>query len=90
MLTVVAPTAFFRPISRTRSATAMNIVLTTESPPMISAITAAAVATPVKTRLPCLKPLTMSLGLSAFTPSTCVLMRAAILSSSSSDVPALA
>ena len=89
-LNVVAPTAFFSPISRTRSATAMNIVFTTDRPPMISASSAAAVVMPVKTTLPCLKPLTMSLGLRAFTPSTCWLIRLAILSSSSSDVPALA
>src|SRR5215831_14626121 len=40
---VCAPTAFLRPISRKRSVTAMIIVFTTDSPPITSASTAAAV-----------------------------------------------
>src|SRR5881227_356700 len=40
-----APSAFLRPISRTRSLTAMIMVFTTESPPMTSASRAAPVIT---------------------------------------------
>ena len=89
MLSVVAPTAFFRPISRTRSATAMNIVLTTDRPPMTSASSAAAVVMAVKIAPPDLKLLTMTLGLVAFTPVTCALMRSAIPSRSLIDEPGL-
>src|SRR5437868_4086647 len=43
-----APSAFFKPISLTRSLTAMIIVFTTDRPPMMSASRAAAVMTAVK------------------------------------------
>ena len=85
----VAATAFFKPISRTRSATAMNIVLTTDNPPMTSASSAAAVVIPVKMAPPDLKLLTMTLGLVAFTPVTCALMRSAIWSRPLSEMPGL-
>jgi len=87
---VVAPTAFLSPISRTRSATAMNIVFTTERPPMINASSAAAVVIAVNMAPPDLKLSTSTLGLVALTPVTWLLMRSAILSSSEIEVPGLA
>ena len=65
----------------------MNIVFTTESPPMTRASSAAAVVIAVKIAPPDLKPLTRSLGLVAFTPGTWALIRSASLSSSDVEVP---
>src|SRR5256714_13911822 len=79
ILAVVAPTAFLRPISRTRSATAMNMVFTTDRPPMISARSAAAVVMAVKIAPPDLNALTVSLGLVALTPVTWLLIRVVLL-----------
>ena len=82
-----APSAFLRPISRTRSLTAMIMVFTTESPPMTSASRAAPVITAVKAVPVCLKLATRTLGFCACTPDTWALMRAAIRSSSPVLVP---
>ena len=90
MWRVWAPTAFLSPISRTRSVTAMIIVLTTDKPPMTSASTAAPVVMAVKTAPLALKALTRSLGLVALTPGTWSLIRLASASSWLNDVPGLA
>src|SRR5579884_587820 len=78
---VCAPRAFFSPISRTRSPTAMIMVLATERPPMIRARSAAPVVTAVKVVPVDLKLATIWLGRCAWTPGTCRLMRAAMASS---------
>ena len=90
MWAVWAPTAFLRPISRTRSVTAMIMVLTTDRPPMTSASSAAPVVIAVKTAPLALKALTRSLGLVALTPGTWSLIRLASASSRLREVPGLA
>ena len=68
----------------------MNMVFTTDRPPMISARSAAAVVMAVKIAPPDLNALTVSLGLVALTPVTWLLIRLAMLSSAASEVPGLA
>src|SRR5215472_6411628 len=82
-----APTAFFSPISRTRSLTAMTIVLMTDSEPMTSASTPTAVVMAVSVATNCSKPWTATLGLAALTPGTDWLIRVAIASSWASVSP---
>ena len=90
ILPVRAPSAFFRPISRIRSPTAMIIVFTTDSPPITSASRAAPSATAVKVVPVALKLATRSLGFWAWTPGTCPLMSAAIASMAARLEPLLA
>ena len=79
---VRAPTAFLRPISRTRSVTAISIVLITEIPPMTSANRAATVVIAVNVAPPALNALTSVLGFVALTPATLALISSASLSRS--------
>src|SRR5262249_15662061 len=67
---VVAPIAFLMPISRTRSLTAMIIVLITARPPMTSASSAAAVVISVNSAPPSMSASTILLGRCALTPVT--------------------
>src|ERR1700694_1792557 len=87
MWPTLAPTAFFNPISRTRSVTAINIVLITDRPPTTRAIRAAPVVMAVKIALPELKLATSTLGLVALTPETSALILSASLSRSTPGLP---
>src|ERR1700737_393521 len=87
MCPIRAPTAFLRPISRTRSVTAISIVLMTERPPTINASSAAPVVIAVKMAPPDLQLLTIVLGLVALTPLTWLLMVSARLSRLTPGLP---
>jgi len=68
----------------------MNIVLTTDKPPMIKARSAAAAVMAVKIAPLCLKLLTRSLGFDALTSGNLAVDPVCDLSSSLMDVPDLA
>src|SRR6266480_2375557 len=87
MCPTLAPTAFFSPISRTRSVAAVSMEMITERPPTTSAMSAAPVVMAVKIAPPALKLATSTLGLVAFTPGTSALILSASLSRSTPGLP---